>query len=80
VSLCFNRAPRHESVLEEWRYNTTHSLTLVLLDDRGSTVRFPTGAGNFSLHNRVQNGAGAQTASYLIGTRGSIPRGIAAGA
>jgi hypothetical protein len=28
------------------------------LDDRGSRVRFPTGAGNFSLHHRVQNGSG----------------------
>jgi hypothetical protein len=28
------------------------------LDDRGSRVRFLTGAGNFSLHHRVQNGSG----------------------
>jgi hypothetical protein len=28
------------------------------LDDRGSRVRFPAGAGNFSLHHRVQNGPG----------------------
>jgi hypothetical protein len=27
-------------------------------DDRGSRVRFPAGAGNFSLHHRVQNGSG----------------------
>jgi hypothetical protein len=33
------------------------------LDDRGSRVRFPAGAGNFSLH-RVQNGSGAHPASY----------------
>jgi hypothetical protein len=26
------------------------------LDDRGSRVRLPAGAGNFSLHHRVQNG------------------------
>jgi hypothetical protein len=26
------------------------------LDGRGSRFRFPTGAGNFSLHHRVQNG------------------------
>jgi hypothetical protein len=25
------------------------------LDDRGSRVQFPAGAGNFSLHHRVQN-------------------------
>jgi hypothetical protein len=27
-------------------------------------VRFPAGAGNFSLHHRVQNGSGAYPASY----------------
>jgi hypothetical protein len=30
LSLCFNRAPRHEGVLGEWRYNSTHSLTSTL--------------------------------------------------
>jgi len=25
LSLCFNRAPRHEGVLGEWRYSSTHS-------------------------------------------------------
>jgi hypothetical protein len=43
------------------------------LDDRGSRVRFPAGAGNFSLHNRVQNGSGAHSVSYPMGTRGSFP-------
>jgi hypothetical protein len=42
------------------------------LDDRGSGVRFPAGAGNFSLHHRVQNGSGAHPASYPMGTRGSF--------
>jgi hypothetical protein len=37
------------------------------LDDRGSKVRFPAVAGNFSLH-RVQSGSGAHP-----GTRGSLP-------
>jgi hypothetical protein len=41
------------------------------LDDWWSRVRFPKGAGNFSLHHRVQNGYGAHTASYAMGTRGS---------
>jgi hypothetical protein len=50
------------------------------LDDRGSRVRFPAGVGNFSLHHRVQNGTGALPASYPMGTRGSFPGGIAAGA
>jgi hypothetical protein len=47
------------------------------LDDRGSRVRFPLGAGNFSLHHRVQNGSGFHSASYPMGTRGSFPGGEA---
>jgi hypothetical protein len=50
------------------------------LDDRGSRVRLPAGAGNFSLHHRVQNGSGAHPASYPMSTRGSFPGGKAAGA
>jgi hypothetical protein len=49
------------------------------LDDRGSRVRVPARAGNFSLHHRVQNGSGAHPASYPMGTRGSFPVGKAAG-
>jgi hypothetical protein len=49
------------------------------LDDRGSRFRFPKRAGNFSLHHRIQNGSGAHTASYPMGTRGYFPRGKAAG-
>jgi hypothetical protein len=45
------------------------------LDDRGSRVRFPVGAGNFSHHHRVQNGSGAHPASYPMDTRGSFPGG-----
>jgi hypothetical protein len=48
--------------------------------ERGSGVRFPAGAGNFSLHRRVQNGSGDHPASYPVGTRGSFPGGKAAGA
>jgi hypothetical protein len=40
------------------------------LNDRGSRVRFPAGAGNFSLHHRVQNGSGAHPASYSVPTGG----------
>jgi hypothetical protein len=50
------------------------------LDDRGSRVRFPAGAGNFSLHHRVKKGSGAHPASYPMGTRGSFPGGKTAGA
>jgi hypothetical protein len=48
------------------------------LDDRCSGVRLPAGAGNFSLHHRVQNGSGAHPASYPMGTGGSFPGGTAA--
>jgi hypothetical protein len=51
-----------------------------VLDDRSSSVRFPAGAGNFSLYNRVQNGSGAHPAPYPMGTRGSFLGGKAAGA
>jgi hypothetical protein len=30
LSLCFNSAPRHDGVLGEWRYSSTHSLTSAL--------------------------------------------------
>jgi hypothetical protein len=50
------------------------------LDDWDSKVRFPAGAGNFSLHHRVQNGSGAHPASYPMGTRGAFPGSKAAGA
>jgi hypothetical protein len=50
------------------------------LDDRGSRVRLPGGAGNFSLHHRIHNGSGFHPASYPMGTRGSFPGGKAAGA
>jgi hypothetical protein len=42
---------------------------------RGSRVRFPAGAGNFSLHHRDQNGCGAYPASYPVGT-GTLSLGI----
>jgi hypothetical protein len=50
------------------------------LDDRGSRLRFPAGAENFSFHFRVQNGSAAHPASYPMGIRGSFPGGKAAGA
>jgi hypothetical protein len=34
------------------------------LDDWGSKVRFPAGAGNFILHHCIQNGSEAHPASY----------------
>jgi hypothetical protein len=44
------------------------------LDDRRSRLRFPAGAGNFSLNHRVQNSSGAYPAPYPMGTRGYFLR------
>jgi hypothetical protein len=49
------------------------------LDDRSSGVRFPPGAGNFSLLRRVQTGSGAHPASYPVGAGDSFPWCKAAG-
>jgi hypothetical protein len=49
------------------------------LDERGSRVRFPAEAGNFSLHHGVQTGSGAHSASYPMSTRVSFPGVKAAG-
>jgi hypothetical protein len=38
-----------------------------------SGFRVPAGAGNFSLHHRVQTGSGAHPASYPMSTRGCYP-------
>jgi hypothetical protein len=48
------------------------------LDDRGSGVRVPAGAGYYSLHYRVHNGSGAHPGPDLMGTRGYFPGGKAA--
>jgi hypothetical protein len=45
------------------------------LDYRGSRVRFPVGAVNFSFRQHVQNGSGSHPASYPMGTRGLFPWG-----
>jgi hypothetical protein len=47
------------------------------LDDRGSRVRFPAEAGNFSLHHSVQNGSGTHPTFYPMGTEDSFPGGKA---
>jgi hypothetical protein len=65
-----NKVPLHED----------SSLSGYGMNDRDSRVRFPAGAGNFSLHHRVQNGSGTHSASYPMGTRGSFPGSKAAGA
>jgi hypothetical protein len=50
------------------------------LDDRMIGVRFPTGAGNFSLRHHAQTKFGIQSASYSVDTGGSFPGGKAVGA
>jgi hypothetical protein len=60
-----------------------HALFSVCGGGGGGTpfpIKNVTGAENFSLHHRVQNGSGAHPASYPIGTRCSFPGGKAAGA
>jgi hypothetical protein len=49
------------------------------LDDWASRVRFPAGAGNFSLHHRVQNGSVYHPVSCPMGIRSPSPWGKAAG-
>jgi hypothetical protein len=44
-----------------------------------SGVWIPAGAGNFSLHHRVQTGSEAYPTSYPMSNRGSFPGGKAAG-
>jgi hypothetical protein len=70
-------------VLSQGGMSRDSSVSIALgyrLDDGGSRVRFPAGAGDFSLHHRFQNGSGAHPASYPMGTRGSFPGGKAVGA
>jgi hypothetical protein len=67
----------------DWIYLTQDSSVGTVLgyglDDRGSGVRFPAEAGNFSLHHSVQNGSGAHPASYPMDTRDSFLGGKTAG-
>jgi hypothetical protein len=49
LSLCFKWAPRHEDVLGEWKYNSTHSSTSALDGDEWSASR----PGRFTPRERV---------------------------
>jgi hypothetical protein len=39
LSLCFNWAPRHEGIVGEWKYSSTHSLTSALDEGEWSASR-----------------------------------------
>jgi hypothetical protein len=69
-----------EDFIKFTRRESTKTYTFVFVLPRGSRVRFPVEAGNFSLHRRVQNGSGAHPPSSPMGTRGFFPGGKAAGA
>jgi hypothetical protein len=43
------------------------------LNDADSGVRFPAGAGKFSVLHPIQTGSGAHSAFYIMGTGGSFP-------
>jgi hypothetical protein len=75
IMMCF----RHHETKELMSQDSSVGTALGYgLEDRGCRVRFPAGAGNFSLHHRcVQNGSGAHPPSYPMGTRGSFPGGKA---
>jgi hypothetical protein len=60
-------------ILSESRHSSVGIALGYGLEDRGPRVRFPAGAGNFSLHHRVQTGSRAYPASYPMGTRGPFP-------
>jgi hypothetical protein len=49
------------------------------LDDRMIGVRFPAGAGNFSLRRRIQTDSGVHPVSFQMVTGGSFPGGKTAG-
>jgi hypothetical protein len=51
------------SVIRKRRHSSVGIALDYRMDDRSSRVRFPAGAGNFSLHHRVQKGPGAHQVS-----------------
>jgi len=63
-----------------WPCRYTAWVTLAPVRAEWLGVRIPKGAGNFSLHHRVQTGSGAHPPSYPVGKRNSFPGGKAAGA
>jgi hypothetical protein len=68
-------------LIDDFKANWNNLIVNLLLDNLtslfGSRVRFPAGAGNFSLHHHVQNGSGTHRAFYPMGTGGYFPGGKA---
>jgi hypothetical protein len=63
---------------ENFTFHAFCSVSIALgygLDDRGSRLQFPAGAGNFSLHHSVQIGSGVHPVSYPMGIGGLFPWG-----
>jgi hypothetical protein len=58
VTISFSK----RTVIPESRNSSVGIAVSYGLDDRGSEVRFPAGAENFSLNHRVQNGSGGKEA------------------
>jgi hypothetical protein len=66
-----------------WNYktsNTIHTVDCLNFKGRGTVVRFPAGAKDFSLLVGAQTGFGAHLASYQMGTGGCSPGSKATGA
>jgi hypothetical protein len=64
---------RHHCCNEAEDFPSRTALTMKEKTKYRSRVRFPAGAGNSSLHHRVQTGSGAHPPSYPMGTMGSFP-------
>jgi hypothetical protein len=57
------------TVVVKNRDGSTGIATVYGLDNQSSRVRFPVGAGNFSLHHRVQNDSGGPHSLLFNGYR-----------
>jgi hypothetical protein len=67
LSPCFNWAPRHEDILKEWRYSSTHSSTLALDGGEWSASR----PGRFTPRERA---AGTHWIGGWVGPRVGVDK------
>jgi hypothetical protein len=71
----YNTTRCHNPVKMEAAWTSVSSVGIAIgygLENRGSRIRFPAGAGNFSLHHRGQNSSGDHPASYPVGTGSKV--------